>query len=101
VPSRALGSSYKRHFVALGGRIAPDYTAVTQASTDQGNISHALPSLHTNFWIQSEGGGPHTADFEKAVRSEDAYVIHPLPIVDRSLTKMVVVTIVLCGSLKR
>lgn len=49
---------------------------VTQASTDQGNVSHALPSLHTNFWIESKDGGPHTADFEKAARSEDAYVIH-------------------------
>lgn len=74
VPSKALGGSYRRHFVALGGDIPPDYVAVTQASTDQGNVSHALPSLHTNFWIESEGGGPHTADFERAARSADAYV---------------------------
>ena len=53
---------------------------VTQASTDQGNVSHALPSLHTNFWIESEGGGPHTADFERAARSEHAYVMHLLPV---------------------
>ena len=79
MPSRALGSSYRRHFVALGGDIPPDYVAVTQASTDQGNVSHALPSLHTNFWIESEGGGPHTPDFEKAARSEDAYVMLLLP----------------------
>jgi metal-dependent amidase/aminoacylase/carboxypeptidase family protein len=72
MPSKALGSSYRRHFSALGGQIPKDYTAVTQASTDQGNISHALPSLHTNFWTESEGGGPHTADFEKAARSEDS-----------------------------
>jgi hypothetical protein len=35
--------------------------------------------LHTNFWIESEGGGPHTPDFEKAARSEDAYVMLLLP----------------------
>lgn len=78
MPSKALGGSYRRHFVGLGGVISSGYVAVTQASTDQGNISHALPSLHTNFWIESEGGGPHTADFEKAARSEDAYVIYSL-----------------------
>lgn len=74
VPSSALGATYRRHFKELSGEIPKDYTAVTQASTDQGNISHVFPSLHANFWIQSEGegGGPHTPDFEKASRSEDA-----------------------------
>ena len=78
MPSKALGREYRRHFNALGGEILPDYVAVTQASTDQGNVSHALPSLHTDFWIQSEGGGPHTRDFERAARSEDAYVMFSL-----------------------
>jgi metal-dependent amidase/aminoacylase/carboxypeptidase family protein len=94
VPSRALGNSYRRHFVALGGRIPHDYTAVTQASTDQGNISHALPSLHTNFWIESEDGGPHTADFEKAARSDDAYVAVCLCNKADKADKVVVVMIV-------
>lgn len=91
MPSRALGSSYGRHFNALGGAIPPEYIAVTQASTDQGNVSHALPSLHTDFWIESEGGGPHTADFEKAARREDAYVIPSLLIANVEMMKLTLI----------
>lgn len=83
VPNRALGRHYRAAFNSLGGSIpAPDIdiiTSVTQASTDQGNVSYALPSLHTSIWIRSEDddgkqlGGPHTPDFTKAVRTEEAH----------------------------
>lgn len=49
------------------------------ASTDQGNISYALPSISPNFWIRSEDsegkqlGGPHTPEFEQAARTEEAH----------------------------
>lgn len=78
VPNHALGRVYRRLFNRLEGDI-DEHTAVTQASTDQGNISHAMPSLHPNFWIRSEDedgrqlGGPHTPDFEKAARTEEAH----------------------------
>lgn len=80
VPNHALGRVYRRAFNRLGGQI-DELTAVTQASTDQGNISHAMPSLHPNFWIRSEDeagrqlGGPHTPDFEKAARTEEAHAL--------------------------
>ena len=83
VPNHALGRVYRRVFNRLGGQIpegrVDELIAVTQASTDQGNISHAMPSLHPNFWIRSEDeagrqlGGPHTPDFEKAARTEEAH----------------------------
>lgn len=83
VPNHALGRSYRHFFNRLGGKIArPDVeiiTAATQASTDQGNISYAIPSLHPNFWLRSEDsegnqlGGPHTPDFEKAARTEESH----------------------------
>jgi metal-dependent amidase/aminoacylase/carboxypeptidase family protein len=71
VPNHVLAATYRKHSNALGADIPEHYTAVTQASTDQGNVSHVLPSLHTNFLIPSEGegGGPHTPDFAKAARS--------------------------------
>jgi len=74
VPNHVLAATYRKHSNALGSEIPETYTAVTQASTDQGNVSHVLPSLHTNFFIESEGegGGPHTSDFAKAARSERA-----------------------------
>ncbi|KAK5173734.1 uncharacterized protein LTR77_002415 [Saxophila tyrrhenica] len=83
VPNRALGRQYRQSFNRLGGRIPTEeldiLDAVTQASTDQGNISHAYPSISPNFWIRSESdggeqlGGPHTPDFEKAARSEESH----------------------------
>ena len=75
VPNNVLAATYRKHSTALGGQIPENYTQVTQASTDQGNVSHVLPSLHTNFWIPSEegeGGGPHTPDFAKSARSEQS-----------------------------
>lgn len=83
IPNRTLGRCYRTHFNRLHGEIGdPDIeelTAGTQASTDQGNISHAVPSLSPEFWIRSEDhtggqlGGPHTPDFERAARSVEAH----------------------------
>lgn len=85
VPNRALGASYRRHFNRLGGDIpTPEQDAVnatTAASTDQGNVSYAMPSLSAGFWIRSEGkggeqlGGPHTPDFAQAARTEEAHAL--------------------------
>ncbi|GAB7349263.1 hypothetical protein MBLNU459_g8413t1 [Dothideomycetes sp. NU459] len=89
VPNRALGATYRSHFNHLGGAIGePDLeliNAATMASTDQGNISYAVPSLSPGFWIRSldgdgedeerqrQGGGPHTPDFERAAGTSDAF----------------------------
>ncbi|PPQ64776.1 hypothetical protein CVT24_007862 [Panaeolus cyanescens] len=44
------------------------------ASTDFGNISYALPSLHPLFAIPTEpNGGNHTAAFAKAAKTEAAH----------------------------
>ncbi|OQN97520.1 hypothetical protein B0A48_16673 [Cryoendolithus antarcticus] len=86
VPNAALGRTY-RHFwnqiAHIHNRIPEGQIdiliAPTQASTDQGDISHAMPSLHAGFWIRSEGedgtqlGGPHTPDFAKAAATEEAH----------------------------
>ncbi|KAK4541708.1 hypothetical protein LTR36_007417 [Oleoguttula mirabilis] len=83
MPNKALGRSYRHFFHRLGGEIPREdidvIEAATTASTDQGNISYAMPSLSPNFWIRSEDkdgkqlGGPHTPDFEKAARTEEAH----------------------------
>jgi len=45
----------------------------------KGDISYAIPSIQPSCWIRSEDdtgkqlGGPHTPDFEKAVRTEEAH----------------------------
>ena len=83
MPNHALGRSYRHFFQRLGGSIPQEdldiIDAATQASTDQGNISYAMPSISPSMWIRSEDkdgkqlGGPHTPDFEKAARTEEAH----------------------------
>ncbi|KAF1916697.1 hypothetical protein BDU57DRAFT_516940 [Ampelomyces quisqualis] len=80
VPSLLLASSYERCWNALPG--APDplipgaekYTHV-KASTDQGDVSHAIPSVNASFSIPpgKDGGGPHRPDFEAASGTREAY----------------------------
>ncbi|KAK0906006.1 hypothetical protein LTR91_016940 [Friedmanniomyces endolithicus] len=83
VPNHALGRSYQKYFNRLGAGIVEGDLDIlrssTSASTDQGDISYAIPSIQPSCWIRSEDhtgkqlGGPHTPDFEKAVRTEEAH----------------------------
>ncbi|KAK5740905.1 hypothetical protein LTR17_004259 [Elasticomyces elasticus] len=83
MPNRALGRSYRHFFNRLGGNIVKGDVDIlespTTASSDQGNISYAMPSIQPSCWIRSEDeegkqlGGPHTPDFEKATRSEESH----------------------------
>lgn len=83
MPNRTLARSYRSHFNRLGGKIDRGdidiISSATMASTDQGNISYAMPSISPNCWIRSEDengkqlGGPHTPDFERAARTEEAH----------------------------
>lgn len=85
MPNHALGRSYRHSFNRLGGKIPPEnldiINAATQASTDQGNISHTMPSISPNFFIRSEDadgnqlGGPHTPDFEVASRTDESHLL--------------------------
>nr|UYO77172.1 peptidase m20 domain containing protein [Trichoderma calamagrostidis] len=82
MPSRPMAQSYTRYFNALEppNKIAEDQDideirGKTQASTDQGDISHAMPSLSVAFRIQPgpKGQGPHNPEFAEAAGTLDAY----------------------------
>ncbi|KAI6843468.1 hypothetical protein KC342_g991 [Hortaea werneckii] len=64
MPNKALGRSYRHFFNRLGGNIPReevDYLeSATMASTDQDDQGNQL-------------GGPHTPDFEKAARTQEAH----------------------------
>ncbi|KAM0473015.1 hypothetical protein ACHAPX_008378 [Trichoderma viride] len=83
IPNRTMARSYTRYFNALEppGRIAEDQDVdegrgKSQASTDQGDISHAMPSLNTAFQLQPgpKGQGPHNPEFAEIAGTRDAYV---------------------------
>nr|UWK21980.1 peptidase m20 domain-containing protein [Trichoderma margaretense] len=82
MPNRTMARSYTRYFNALEppSTITEDQDVdeargKTQASTDQGDISHAMPSLNVAFRIQSgpKGQGPHNPEFAEAAGTRDAY----------------------------
>ncbi|KAL6890449.1 hypothetical protein GGI43DRAFT_415924 [Trichoderma evansii] len=83
IPNRPMARSYTRYFNALEppGRIAEDQDVddgrgKSQASTDQGDISHAMPSLSPAFQLQPgpKGQGPHNPEFAEVAGTRDAYV---------------------------
>ncbi|KAK2012344.1 amidohydrolase [Colletotrichum eremochloae] len=86
VPNRVLGRSYARHFNALvpdddgESRIPLDQDideirGRTMASTDQGDVSYAMPSLSVGFAIPpGEGGqGPHNPGFAESAGTRLAF----------------------------
>lgn len=94
VPNWVLGRSYTRYWNQLlpsddddndndeppTSRIPVDQDkdmarGATMASTDQGDVSYALPSLHPGFSIVSGPGGqgPHNPEFASAAGTKDAF----------------------------
>jgi metal-dependent amidase/aminoacylase/carboxypeptidase family protein len=78
IPNFALGRCYRTHLNNLDGewKIPGLETDIVEgrsgASTDQGNVSYALPSLHTGFGITCETGA-HNPVFTVAARTRDAH----------------------------
>lgn len=76
-PNFVLGRLCRKAFNTLGGNIEPPELDIihgaTQASSDQGNVSYAMPSISLGFAILSEDG-PHNPKFTEASRTRQAHV---------------------------
>lgn len=82
IPNRPLARSYARYFNALN---PPSSISANQdidaargrssASTDQGNISHVIPSISPYFSIPTgpTGQGPHNPEFATTAGTKSAY----------------------------
>ncbi|RYP36428.1 hypothetical protein DL767_003391 [Monosporascus sp. MG133] len=82
VPNRVLGDVYRRYFNMLSPpHLIPENDDIdeirgrTMASTDQGNVSYAMPSLHPGFSIPPGpgGNGPHNPEFTEAAGTKVAF----------------------------
>ncbi|KAL8308428.1 hypothetical protein RB593_006656 [Gaeumannomyces tritici] len=82
IPNHVLGASYTKHFNALSpphpiptDSDVDEAAGRTMASTDQGDVSHALPSLHPGFSIHAPGeaNGPHNPQFAESAGTRDAF----------------------------
>jgi len=71
--NEALGSEVANIVTAKYGAIDYEW-GIKNASTDFGNVSYALPSLHPGFAIPTiKDGGNHTHGFEKAAVTIEAH----------------------------
>lgn len=79
VTNPALAERYRRHAEELGRRfLEPDQMSqAALGSTDMGNVSHIVPSIHPMIGIAPPGTALHTEEFTRYARSEaaDAAVI--------------------------
>ncbi|KAH9884705.1 hypothetical protein F4778DRAFT_774526 [Xylariomycetidae sp. FL2044] len=82
VPNRVLARLYRPYFNSLSPpNLIPENDDVdeiqgrTMASTDQGDISYAMPSLSPGFSITPGpgGNGPHNPEFAQAAGTRDAF----------------------------
>jgi amidohydrolase len=80
VPNRVLAASYTKYWNSLPDLPNPPIPSGNQftwvkASTDQGNISYAMPSMNASFAIPPgrHAGQPHSPDFEEASGTKEAF----------------------------
>jgi len=64
-----LAELYRRHAESLGRSFAPESSPV---STDMGNISHEVPSIHPMLGIETHGAVNHQAEFADACATPSA-----------------------------
>ncbi|KAF8500161.1 aminoacylase 1-like protein 2 [Russula emetica] len=73
--NRALAETFARVFRCKTGPIDYEW-GISSASTDFGNITYALPSIHPGFSIPTEpNGGNHTPGFTSAAATLEAHEI--------------------------
>ncbi|KAF2830047.1 putative amidohydrolase [Ophiobolus disseminans] len=80
VPNRVLAASYTKYWNALPNVPDPpipsgEQLTLVKASTDQGNISYAMPSVNASFAIPAGPlrGQPHSPEFERSSATKEAF----------------------------
>lgn len=70
----ALGQAFEQIFNAKYGVVDRVY-GIASASTDFGDVTYELPSIHPSFAIPTEpNGGNHTKEFALSAASKEAHV---------------------------
>lgn len=71
--NKALGDTFSQIFRSKAGPVDCEW-GIGSASTDFGNVTYALPSLHPGFSIPTEpDGGNHTRAFTSAAATPEAH----------------------------
>ena len=73
IDNTPLLNLYVNNSAANGRVVSPqDQKRIVVGSTDMGNVSHAVPSIHPMIKVAPRGTAIHTPDFETHARSEAA-----------------------------
>ena len=70
--SDPMAEAYVDNMQALGTTLPAKGTGLTAGSTDMGNVSHVVPSIHPMFAIETKGGN-HTPEFTAAAATPAAH----------------------------
>ncbi|ODV82938.1 hypothetical protein CANARDRAFT_25433 [[Candida] arabinofermentans NRRL YB-2248] len=78
ISNEVMASSYRTFMNKYFGNDIPSIeqeriTAVIGASSDQGNVSWTIPSIHPNFFVESVAG-PHNPGFTENTKSQQAHL---------------------------
>jgi len=74
IQNEALGQAFEQIFNAKYGVVDRVY-GIASASTDFGNVTYELPSIHPSFAIPTApNGGNHTKPFADSAASNDAHI---------------------------
>lgn len=70
IPNPVLAESFEANLRRLGREVQEPEPNERMGSTDMGNVSHVVPSLHPYIAIADEGTAGHTEAFRDAAASE-------------------------------
>jgi amidohydrolase len=73
IPNRAMGRAFADNWKSIGVEVHEPRPNERMGSTDHGDVSHAVPSLHPYIAIAPEGTGGHTVAFRQAAISPDGH----------------------------
>lgn len=73
VPNRVLAECFRQNLEALGVEAQMAEEHERMGSTDMGNVSQVVPSLHAYVAIAPEGTGGHTPEFRDAAVSAQGH----------------------------
>jgi len=69
IPNRALAKAFAENWRAVGVESHDPRPNERMGSTDHGDVSHHVPSIHPYIAIAPEGTGGHTVEFRQAALS--------------------------------
>jgi amidohydrolase len=85
-----LMERYSGHLSAFGRTAIPLPGGLSAASTDMGNVSHAVPSIHPMIGLRGVTAMPHTREFaaEAAGPAGDEALLHAAKLLARTATDL-------------